>query len=160
MQRRQPSAKAFISLNKAVMAEGACYPLKRMIAWVSSNAAGCRNTAKLTPFRAAERYGSEREKLDNLGIPYPSCLYGSGRVALDFRWPLHKFPTKWMIPSSSDCMNIGMKGEIVKCGINFLVWLRRNGGTIPWQPPLNLEPWKVVKYLGKHGWKPAKTCLK
>ena len=44
MQRRPAISKAFINLNKAVMAnEGkVTSALKRMIAWVSSNATGCR----------------------------------------------------------------------------------------------------------------------
>ena len=44
MQRRPTISKAFINLNKAVMAnEGrVTSALKRMIAWVSSNATGCR----------------------------------------------------------------------------------------------------------------------
>ena len=44
MQHRPAISKAFINLNKAVMAnEGrVTSALKRMIAWVSSNATGCR----------------------------------------------------------------------------------------------------------------------
>ena len=69
MQRRPAISKAFIELNKAVMAnEGrVTSALKRMIAWVSSNAAGCRY-CQAHAIRAAERYGAEGEKLDNLGM--------------------------------------------------------------------------------------------
>ena len=44
MQRRPDISKAFINLNKAVMANHGrvTSALKRMIAWVSSNSTGCR----------------------------------------------------------------------------------------------------------------------
>jgi alkylhydroperoxidase family enzyme len=56
MQRRPAISKAFINLNKAVMAnEGrVTSALKRMIAWVSSNATGCRY-CQAHAIRAAER---------------------------------------------------------------------------------------------------------
>ena len=43
MQRRPDISRAFINLNKAVMANhgNVTSALKRMIAWVSSNATGC-----------------------------------------------------------------------------------------------------------------------
>ena len=67
MQRRPAISKAFINLNKAVMAnEGrVTSALKRMIAWVSSNATGCRY-CQAHAIRAAERYGAEKEQLDNI----------------------------------------------------------------------------------------------
>ena len=56
MQHRPAISKAFINLNKAVMAnEGrVTSALKRMIAWVSSNATGCRY-CQAHAIRAAER---------------------------------------------------------------------------------------------------------
>ena len=67
MQRRPAISKAFINLNKAVMAnEGRVNSaLKRMIAWVSSNSTGCRY-CQAHAIRAAERYGAEQEQLDNI----------------------------------------------------------------------------------------------
>ena len=55
MQHRPAISKAFINLNKAVMAnEGrVTSALKRMIAWVSSNATGCRY-CQAHAIRAAE----------------------------------------------------------------------------------------------------------
>ncbi|MEX0362127.1 MAG: carboxymuconolactone decarboxylase family protein, partial [Allomuricauda sp.] len=63
MQHRPAISKAFINLNKAVMAnEGrVTSALKRMIAWVSSNATGCRY-CQAHAIRAAERYGAEQEQ--------------------------------------------------------------------------------------------------
>lgn len=61
MQHRPAISKAFINLNKAVMAnEGrVTSALKRMIAWVSGNATGCRY-CQAHAIRAAERYGAEK----------------------------------------------------------------------------------------------------
>ena len=64
MQRRPAISQAFINLNKAVMANDGrvSSSLKRMIAWVSSNATGCRY-CQAHAIRAAERYGAEKERL-------------------------------------------------------------------------------------------------
>ena len=76
MQRRPAISKAFINLNKAVMAnEGrVTSALKRMIAWVSSNATGCRY-CQAHAIRAAERYGAEQEQLDNIWEYVPILLF-------------------------------------------------------------------------------------
>ena len=67
MQHRPDISKAFINLNKAVMDNKGMVTsaLKRMIAWVSSNSAGCRY-CQAHAIRAAERYGAEQEQLDNI----------------------------------------------------------------------------------------------
>ena len=86
MQRRPAISKAFINLNKAVMAnEGrVTSALKRMIAWVSSNASGCRY-CQAHAIRAAERYGAEQEQLDNIWEYKTNPAFSEAeRVALDF----------------------------------------------------------------------------
>jgi len=67
MMRRPAIAKAFINLNMAVMDNQGRVTsvLKRLIAYVSSNATGCRYCQAHT-IRAAERYGAEQEQLDNI----------------------------------------------------------------------------------------------
>ncbi len=67
MMRRPKIAKAFINLNMAVMDNQGRVTsvLKRLIAYVSSNATGCRYCQAHT-IRAAERYGAEQEQLDNI----------------------------------------------------------------------------------------------
>lgn len=86
MQRRPAIAKAFISLNMAVMQnEGrVTSALKRLVGYISSNAAGCRYCQAHT-IRAAERYGAEKEKLANVWEykTHPS-FSDAERVALDF----------------------------------------------------------------------------
>lgn len=86
MQHRPAISKAFINLNKAVMAnEGrVSSALKRMIAWVSSNVSGCRY-CQAHAIRAAERYGAEAEQLDNIWDYRSHPAFSEAeRVALDF----------------------------------------------------------------------------
>ena len=86
MQRRPAISKAFINLNKAVMANEGCVTsaLKRMIAWVSSNATGCRY-CQAHAIRAAERYGAEKEQLDNIWEYKTHAAFSEAeRAALDF----------------------------------------------------------------------------
>ena len=67
MQRRPAIAKAFIELNKAVMAnEGrVTSALKRLVAYVASLSAGCRY-CQAHAIRAAERYDAGEEKMRNI----------------------------------------------------------------------------------------------
>jgi len=67
MQRRPAIAKAFIQLNMAVMENKGRVTsgLKRLIAYMSSHATGCRYCQAHT-IRAAERYGEDQEKMENI----------------------------------------------------------------------------------------------
>jgi len=94
MQRRPAISKAFINLNKAVMAnEGkVTSALKRMIAWVSSNATGCRY-CQAHAIRAAERYSAEQEQLDNIwDYRTHSAFSEAERAALDFSLAASQVP--------------------------------------------------------------------
>lgn len=94
MQRRPAISKAFINLNKAVMAnEGrVTSALKRMIAWVSSNATGCRY-CQAHAIRAAERYGAEQEQLDNIWEYRTHPAFNEAeRAALDFSLAASQVP--------------------------------------------------------------------
>ncbi|AZQ45152.1 carboxymuconolactone decarboxylase family protein [Nonlabens ponticola] len=94
MQRRPAISKAFINLNKAVMAnEGrVTSALKRMIAWVSSNATGCRY-CQAHAIRAAERYGAEQEQLYNIWEYRTHPAFSDAeRAALDFSLAASQVP--------------------------------------------------------------------
>ena len=67
MQIRSEIAKNFVQLNMAVMENHGelTSEFKRLIAFVSSNTAGCRYCQAHT-IRAAERYGSSQERLKNV----------------------------------------------------------------------------------------------
>lgn len=58
--------------------------LKRTIAWVSSNATGCRY-CQAHAIRAAERYGAEQEQSDNIWEYKTHPAFSDAeRAALDF----------------------------------------------------------------------------
>ena len=86
MMRRPPIARAFIEFNKAVMENKGRVTsvLKRLVGFVSSKAAGCSYCQAHT-IRAAERYGAEAEKLENVWEyrTHPAFTEAE-RVALDF----------------------------------------------------------------------------
>ncbi len=86
MQRRPAIAKAFIALNKAVMAnEGrVTAEHKRLIGLLASTAAGCRYFQAHTAL-AAERYGASRARLDAVW-DYQSSDYftAAEKAAFDF----------------------------------------------------------------------------
>lgn len=94
MQRRPAISKAFINLNKAVMAnEGrVTSALKRMIAWVSSNTTGCRY-CQAHAIRAAQRYGAAQEQLDNIWeYRIHPAFSEAERAALDFSLAASQVP--------------------------------------------------------------------
>ena len=86
MMRRPPIARAFIEFNKAVMEnEGrVTSALKRLVGYVASRAAGCRY-CQAHAIRAAERYGADAQKLENVWEyrTHPAFTEAE-RAALDF----------------------------------------------------------------------------
>ena len=159
MQRRPAISKAFINLNKAVMAnEGrVTSALKRLIAWVSSNATGCRY-CQAHAIRAAERYGAEQAQLDNVWEykTHPAFSVAE-RAALDFSLAAS------MVPNAVDA-NIKKalyahwnEGEIVEMlgVISLFGYLNRwndSMGTILEEDALE----SGNQYLGKHGFEVGK----
>lgn len=86
MHHRPEIAYAFIEMNKAVMENKGrvTSALKRMIAYISSNTAGCRY-CQAHAIRAAERYGAEQEKLENIWeYKTHPAFTGAEKAALDF----------------------------------------------------------------------------
>lgn len=86
MYHRPQIAYAFIEMNKAVMQNkgNVSSALKRLIGYISSNAAGCRYCQAHT-IRAAERYGAEQEKLENIWeFRTHDAFSEAERVALEF----------------------------------------------------------------------------
>ena len=86
MYHRPQIAYAFIELNKAVMKNNGrvTSSLKRLIGYISSNAAGCKYCQAHT-IRAAERYGTEIQKLENIWdfMTHPAFAE-SEKAALEF----------------------------------------------------------------------------
>lgn len=116
MHHRPRIAYAFIEMNKAVMENQGrvTSALKRMIAYISSNASGCRY-CQAHAIRAAERYGAEKEKLNNIWDYKTHPAFSEAeRAALDFAFAAS------IIPNSVDddiAENLRMywnEGEIVE----------------------------------------------
>ena len=94
MMRRPKIAKAFIGLNMAVMDNQGrvTSALKRLIAYVSSHATGCRYCQAHT-IRAAERYGAEQAQLDNIWAYRTHEAFSEAeRAALDFSLAASQVP--------------------------------------------------------------------
>jgi AhpD family alkylhydroperoxidase len=121
MQHRPAISKAFIHLNKAVMAnEGrVSSALKRMIAWVSSNATGCRY-CQAHAIRAAERYGAEQEQLDNIWNYRDHPAFSEAeRAALDFALAASRVPNAVDHQIKDRLYQFRDEGEIVEMlGVN------------------------------------------
>ena len=86
MQKKPHLAQAFVNLNKAVMdnAGSISSEFKRIIAYISSNTAGCRYCQAHT-IRAAERYGGKKERLEQAWDFENSRLFSEAeKVALRF----------------------------------------------------------------------------
>jgi uncharacterized peroxidase-related enzyme len=82
MQRRPEIARAFIALNKAVMANHGrvTNEQKRLVALIASSAAGCRYCQAHTAL-AAERFGASEARLAELWIYQSSTLFSEAEKA-------------------------------------------------------------------------------
>ncbi len=159
MQRRPAISKAFINLNKAVMAnEGrVTSALKRMIAWVSSNATGCRY-CQAHAIRAAERYGADQEQLDHIWDYRTHAAFSPAeRAALDFSLAASQVPNGVNAEIKDRLYEHWDEGEIVEMlgVISLFGYLNR------WNDSMgtDMEPGAIESghnYLGKHGFEVGK----
>lgn len=159
MQHRPAISKAFINLNKAVMTnEGrVTSALKRLIAWVSSNATGCRY-CQAHAIRAAERYGAEQEKLQHIwDYKTHPAFSDAERAALDFSLAASVVPNQVDEPIKAELYKYWNEGEIVEMlGVIALFgYLNR------WNDSMGttLEEGAIEsgeKYLSKSGWEIGK----
>ncbi len=116
MQRRPAIAKAFIELNKAVMANHGrvTSDLKRLIGYVASLTAGCQYCQAHT-IRAAERYGAAADKMANIW-EYKShpAFSDAERAALDFSIAASAVPNAVDDAISDNLKAYWDEGEIVE----------------------------------------------
>ena len=159
MQHRPAISKAFINLNKAVMENQGrvTSSLKRMIAWVSSNATGCRY-CQAHAIRAAERYGAEQEKLDNIWEYKTHPAFSPAeRIALDFSLAASVIPNAVTEEIKTELYQHWNEGEIVEMlgVISLFGYLNR------WNDSMGttLEEDAIAsgnQYLEKNGWEIGK----
>ena len=159
MQIRPDIASSFINLNKAVMTNNGSVSsaLKRLIAWVSSNATGCRY-CQAHSIRAAERYDANQEQLDNIWEYRTHPAFNeSERAALDFALAASQIPNAVDERLQQRLHDNWSDGEIVEMlgVISLFGYLNR------WNDSMgtSIEDGAVEsaeKYLSKHGWNKGK----
>ncbi len=116
MQRRPDMAAAFITLNKAVMANHGrvTSEQKRLIGFLASNVAGCHYCQAHT-ILAAERYGATKARLDAIRDYSGSPLFSEAeRAAFDFAIAASRVPNA-VTPDIADALRRHWEaGEIVE----------------------------------------------
>lgn len=159
MYHRPAIAYAFIELNKAVMENRGrvTSALKRLIGYISSNVAGCRYCQAHT-IRAAERYGAEAEKLENIWeFRTHSAFSEPERAALEFALASSSIPNAVDDHIAENLRQHWNEGEIVEIlGVIALFgYLNR------WNDSMGTELEKDAiesgeKFLKQSGWTPGK----
>ncbi|MCC6460269.1 MAG: carboxymuconolactone decarboxylase family protein [Saprospiraceae bacterium] len=116
MQRRPAIAKAFIELNKAVMANQGrvTSELKRLIGYLSSLSAGCQYCQAHT-IRAAERYGASAGQLAHIWEYRSHPAFSEAeRAALDFALSAAAVPNSVDEAIAENLRRYWDEGEIVE----------------------------------------------
>ena len=159
MQIRPEIARSFINLNIAVMTNHGrvTSAFKRIIAWVSSNAAGC-NYCQAHAIRAAERYGAEQEQLDNIWEYNTHKSFNEAeRAALDFSLAASQLPNAVDEELQQRMHKYWDDGEIVEilAVVSLFGYLNR------WNDSMgtsieNGATESAEKYLAKSGWNKGK----
>ena len=159
MHHRPRIAYAFIELNKAVMEnEGrVTSALKRLIGYISSNAAGCRYCQAHT-IRAAERYGANQEQMENIWeYKTHSAFSEAEKAALDFALAASVIPNAVDDVVAENLRLHWNEGEIVEIlgVISLFGYLNR------WNDSMGTEMEQGAiesgeKFLSKKGWTTGK----
>ena len=159
MQIRPSIAKSFVKLNQAVMENNGrvTSSLKRLIGYMSSYVSGCRYCQAHT-IRAAERYGAEKEKMENIW-EYKShpAFSEAERSALDLAVAASTIPNSVDHETASYVRKYWDDGEIVEMMgvISLFGYLNRwndSMGTPIEQPAVE----SGKKYLEKANWTTGK----
>ena len=159
MQIRPEVASAFIGLNKAVMENHGkvTSALKRMIAWVSSNAAGCRY-CQAHAIKASERYGANQEQLKNIWEYRTHEAFNEAeRVALDFALAASQIPNSVDAELEERLRIYWNEGEIVEIlgVISLFGFLNRWNDSMGTSIEVGAIE-SAEKYLTKNGWNKGK----
>ncbi len=162
MFHRPEIAYAFVTLNKAVMANkgNVTSGLKRLIGYVSSNATGCRYCQAHT-IRAAERYETTQEQLDNIwDFRTHSSFSDAEKIALEFSIAASLIPNSVTDEIAKEMRNHWTEGEIVEIlgVVSLFGYLNRwndsmgteleEGAIVSGEKLLSKDNWSV----GKHGY--------
>ncbi len=159
MYHRPQIAYAFITLNKAVMENKGrvTSALKRLIGYVSSNVAGCRYCQAHT-IRAAERYGADAEKMENIWeFRTHQAFSEAERAALEFAFASSTIPNTVDDAIAENLRKYWNEGEIVE----MLGVIALFGFLNRWNDSMGTEIEGGAiesgeKYLVKQGWTTGK----
>lgn len=159
MAHRPRISKAFLEMNQAVMENQGrvTSALKRLIAYISSMTTGCRY-CEAHAIRAAERYGAEQEKMDNIWEYKSHPAFSDGeRAAFDLAIAASQVPNAVDDALSEEMRKHWDEGEIVEIlGVIALFgYLNRwndSMGTQLEEPAAD----SGKQYLGKKGWSRGK----
>ena len=159
MMHRPRIANAFLEMNQAVMENKGrvTSSLKRLLAYLSSKTAGCRY-CEAHAIRAAERYGSHEDKLNNIWDykTYPAFSEAE-RAVFDFAIAASNIPNAVSDEIADNLRKHWDEGEIVEIlGVVALFgYLNRWNDSMGTQLE---EPAAAdgEKYLGKNGWEIGK----
>ncbi|MDZ4822943.1 MAG: carboxymuconolactone decarboxylase family protein [Flavobacteriales bacterium] len=159
MQHRPHLAKAFVNLNMAVMQnEGrVTSALKRLIGYLSSYTAGC-NYCQAHTIRAAERYGAEQDKLNNIWeYKMHPAFSDAEKAALDFAIAASTVPNAVTDEVAKNIRSHWDEGEIVEIlgVISLFGYLNRWNDSMA-TPLENAALQSGKTYLEKKGWNPGK----
>jgi len=159
MMHRPRIAYALMELNRAVMENkgGVTSALKRQLAYLSSRTAGCRY-CEAHAIRAAERYGSEEDKMNNIWEykTYPAFTEAE-RAVFNFAIAASSIPNAVDDEIAENLRKYWTEGEIVEIlgVIGLFGYLNRWNDSMGTQLE---EPAAVDghKYLEKSGWNRGK----
>jgi uncharacterized peroxidase-related enzyme len=159
MYHRPAIAYAFIELNKSVMQNKGMVSsaLKRMIAFISSNTAGCRY-CQAHAIRAAERYGADTEKMENIWdfMTHPA-FSEQERITLEFAFRCSTIPNSVNDDIAVRLRSIWNEGEIVEITgvISLFGFLNRWNDSMGTEIEVGAVE-SGARYLTKNGWTPGK----
>lgn len=159
MMHRPRIAYAFLEMNKSVMENKGrvTSALKRLIAYLSSMTTGCRY-CEAHAIRAAERYGSEQDKMNNIWEykTYPAFT-DAERAAFDLAIAASTVPNSVNDEISENMRKHWDEGEVVEIlGVIALFgYLNR------WNDSMGTQLEEPAaedgeKFLGKKGWSRGK----
>ncbi len=159
MMHRPRISDAFLEMNQAVMENKGrvTSALKRLIAYLSSMTTGCRY-CEAHAIRAAERYGSEQDKLNNIWeYKTHPAFTDAERAAFDLAIAASQVPNGVNDEIAENARQHWDEGEIVEMmGVIALFgYLNRwndSMGTLLEDPAAE----SAQQYLGKHGWNRGK----
>jgi len=159
MMHRPRIARAFLEMNQSVMENKGrvTSPLKRLLAYFSSKTAGCRY-CEAHAIRAADRYGSEQDKLNNIWEykTYPAFT-DAERAVFDFAIAASTIPNAVTDDIANNLRQHWDDGEIVEIlGVVALFgYLNRWNDSMGTQLETPAAE-DGVKYLEKLGWNVGK----